>query len=227
MKLFLDSVRVAEIQAALGRRCIAGVTTNPTFLRAEAGDRPLAHLRQIVELLRPTDLLLGVQVMTTEPAGMLTQAEALRRELDYGGLVVKIPCGWNELRVVAELSQRGFAVNCTACMTATQALLGAAAGARYVTLFLGKMADAGIDWSAVTGEVASQLHGSPGGCELVAASIRQAFDVRECLRRGADAATIRYDLLAMLSEHPKTREAVATFAENFTSLELPTYTLPH
>jgi transaldolase len=216
--MLLDSARLSEIEAAIGRRCVAGVTTNPTFLLGEAGDRPLAHLRRVVALLRPLGLPLYVQVMTTEPREMVRQAEAIRDELDYGSVIVKVPCGWEELRVMAELAGRGIAVNGTACMSATQALMAAAAGARYVTLFYGKMTDADIDAGAVVTDVAEALHGAP--CELVVASIRRVYDVHECLRRGAHAVTVAYRLLPALCEHPKTIEAVSGFAESFVPLDL-------
>jgi transaldolase len=219
VKVFLDSVQLSEIEAAVARGCVAGVTTNPTFLLEEAGDRPIAHLRRIVALVRPLGLPVSVQVMTTDPQEMLRQAEALRTELDYERLVIKIPCGWEELGVIAELHRRGATVNGTACMTTTQALVTAAAGARYVTLFYGKMGDAGIDAPEVVAEVASALHGA-GPCELLVASVRRTYDVRECLRRGADAVTITYRLLVALCEHPKTTEAVRAFSESFVPLDL-------
>jgi transaldolase len=226
VNVFLDSVRLAEIEAAVARRCVAGVTTNPTFLREEAGARPLAHLRRIVELVRPLHLPLSVQVMTTEPAEMLRQAETIRSELDYGALVVKVPCGWEELAVIAELGRRGFTVNGTACITATQALMAAAAGASYVTLFYGKMSDAGIDPAAVVEDVARALRGAGGACVLLVASIRRAYDVHECLRRGADATTVAYRLLPALCEHPTTSETVRGFAESFVPLDLPQPLVP-
>ncbi len=226
VKVFLDSVRLVEIEAAVARRCVAGVTTNPTFLLEEAGDRPLAHLRRVVELLRPLALPLSVQVMTTDPMGMLRQAEAIRGELDYEELIVKVPCGWSELAVIAELQRRGVAVNGTACMTAMQALMAAAAGARYVTLFYGKMGDAGIDAAAVVEDVARALRGTAATCELLVASIRRAYDVHECLRRGAHAATVNYRLLTALCEHPKTSETVQEFAQCFMPLDVTVPLVP-
>ena len=218
MKVFLDSARLGEIDAAVERRCVAGVTTNPTFLLDEAGRQPLAHLRRVVALLRPLGLPLSVQVMTSSPPEMVEQAEVIRSELDYDRLVVKVPCGWDELAAVAELARRGIAVNGTACMSATQALMASAAGARYVTLFYGKMSDAGIDAGAVVEEVARALGGA--ACELVVASIRRTYDVHECLRRGAHVVTVAFRLLPGLCEHPKTAEAVRAFAESFVPLDV-------
>lgn len=221
MKVFLDSARLGEIEAAIGRGCVAGVTTNPTFLLEEAGHRPLTHLRRVVALLRPSRLPLSVQVMTSVPNEMVAQAEVIRDELDYDGVVVKVPCGWDELAAVAELARRGIAVNGTACMSATQALMAAAAGARYVTLFYGKMSDAGIDAGAVVEDVARALSGPAPLCELVVASIRRTYDVHECLRRGAHAVTVAFRLLPGLCDHPKTAEAVRGFAQSFVPLDVP------
>jgi len=220
VKVFLDSARLGEIEAAVGRRCVAGVTTNPTFLVEEAGYRPLAHLRRVVALLRPLGLPLSVQVMTSAPREMVEQAEVIKDELGYDGLVVKVPCGWDELAAIAELARRGIAVNGTACMSATQALMASSAGARYVTLFYGKMSDAGIDAGAVVEEVARALADARGACELVVASIRRTYDVHECLRLGAHVATVGFRLLPGLCEHPKTAEAVRGFAQSFVPLDV-------
>lgn len=220
MKVFLDSARLGEIEAAVGRRCVAGVTTNPTFLLEEAGLHPLAHLRRVVATLRPSSLPLSVQVMTAVPDEMVAQAVVIREELDYDGLVVKVPCGWEELSAMAELARRGIAVNGTACMSATQALMAAAAGARYVTLFYGKMTDAGIDAGAVVEDVARALGSPAAGCELVVASIRRTYDVHECLRRGAHIVTVGFRLLPGLCEHPKTAEAMRGFARSFVPLDV-------
>ncbi|HXM57348.1 MAG TPA: transaldolase family protein [Candidatus Dormibacteraeota bacterium] len=220
MKIYLDSVRLTEIEAGVDRRCVGGVTTNPTFLFEEARGRPLAHLRRVVELLRPHRLPLSVQVMTTDPREMVRQADVIAAALAYPGLVVKVPCGWDELAVIAELAGRGVTVNGTACMTAMQAVMAAAAGARYVTLFYGKMTDAEIDAAAVVQDVATALRDAAAGCELLVASIRRTYDVHECMRRGAHAVTVTYRLLSALCEHPKTAEAIRLFAESFVPLDL-------
>jgi transaldolase len=158
--------------------------------------------------------------MTSVPHEMVAQAEVIREELDYDGIVVKVPCGWDELAAVAELARRGIAVNGTACMSATQALMAAAAGARYVTLFYGKMSDAAIDPGTVVEDVARALGGTAAACELLVASIRRTYDVHECLRRGAHAVTVGFRLLPGLCEHPKTAEAMRGFAQSYVPLDV-------
>jgi transaldolase len=215
MKLFLDSVRLAEIESVIARGVVSGLTTNPTFLHEEAPTGPMEHLRRIVDRLRPLGLPVSVQVMTTDTGEMVSQAETIARELDYRGLVVKVPCGWDELAVISELRRRGIAVNCTACMTTMQAMMAAAAGASYVTLFYGKMGDAGIDAAAAIEDAANGFHRRGAACDLMVASLRRAYDVHECLRRGADVAAVPFRFLPMLSEHPKTEEVVSLFARSF------------
>jgi transaldolase len=221
VKLFLDSACLSDVSAALCRGLIRGVTTNPTLVRQEAQDRPLAHLRRLVAMLRPFDLPLAVQVMSRQPGEMLRQAELLRRALDYDRLAVKVPCGWAELEVVAALARRGAAVNCTAAVTAMQAISAADAGARYVTLFCGKMSDLGIDpWREVA-QVARSLRETEVECELMVASLRKPFDVHESLRHGAHVATVPLRFLESLANHPKTDETVQQFARDFMPFEPP------
>ena len=52
MKLFADTANLAEIEAALSDGFIEGVTTNPSLLAKEPKADYLAHMRQIVCLIR-------------------------------------------------------------------------------------------------------------------------------------------------------------------------------
>jgi transaldolase len=219
MKIYLDSVKLDEIEDALTRGgLLAGLTVNPSFLRREAGSRTWHHLAQVVELARPTGRPVQVQVMTVEPAALVDQAEMMRERLDYRHLVVKVACGWEELRAMAELVRRGFTVNCTACMTAAQVAMGAAVGAQWAALFFGKMTDAGIDAAAMIASAADSMRREGSSCQLLIASIRKPYDVHNCITSGADAVTVTHDMLTRLARHQMTEFAAAQFAADMVPL---------
>jgi transaldolase len=215
VKLFLDSADLAEIDGALARGVACGVTTNPILIKPDPEGGVISLLRAIVEFLEKDghDFPLSFQVMARTPEEISRQARFVCDQLDYKSLVVKVPCGWESLRVIHELAADGMQINATACMTAAQGLLAAQAGARYVSFFAGKMSDAGLDPRQVIAEAAPLV--SEHGAELIAGSLRRAFDVTEFARAGAHITTVPWRYFELLAEHPKTVEAVDLFAERF------------
>lgn len=220
MKIFADTARIEELRELLARGVIEGVTTNPTLLRQAANGGILHHLAEISGMLRDVGSLpLSIQVMTTDAESMRRQAELLHERLNYPGLAIKIPIGWNELEVVNQLAADGLAVNCTACMTETQVLLAAAAGARYASLFYGKMSDAGMDSGRVVTESARLLASSHPKCELIVGSIRTPAVITDVLRAGAPIVTVPFSHFSSIAAHEKTAEAVSRFASDFQAFE--------
>lgn len=216
MKLFIDSANLPDIEAALDRGIVSGVTTNPSLLaREERGDY-LEHLQELLAIVLRrgrSRLPVSVEVFTADPEEMLRQAETITNTLAYPWLHIKIPIGWEELRVIAELRRRGTLVNCTCCMSLNQALLAAAAGANIVSLFYGRIKDTGQDAAAVVRAASQVLAGSDA--ELLVGSIRHLVDVNEAFLAGADIVTVPPQFLPLMARHPKTDEAVQQFLADF------------
>jgi transaldolase len=221
MRIFLDSANRGEIAQACRRGFVSGITTNPSLIRQENSDA-IKQIDVIVSVLNEHDMRipLSVQVMTRNPVEMVRQAEMITERVRYPDLVIKVPCGWDELEVIHTLSQRGVTINCTACITFAQAKLAAAAGARYVSLFYGKMGDAGIDAAPVIEQVVRELERGQTPCELVVASIRKPFDITEIMTRGAHIVSIPFKYLPQLCGHSKTDEAIQGFASDFLPIEV-------
>ncbi|HET7876445.1 MAG TPA: transaldolase family protein, partial [Methylomirabilota bacterium] len=147
MKLFVDSANLAEIEDALARGFVAGITTNPSILAKEERTDFSEHIHKIIALIRRygRDLPLSVEVFVDDSAEMLDQALKFVAAFRYPALSVKVPVGWNELKIIAELRKRDIRVNCTCCMSFNQAYMAALAGANYVSLFYGRIRDTGYD----------------------------------------------------------------------------------
>ena len=129
MKIFVDSANLDDIEEALERGFPAGVTTNPTIVSQEERGDFTERIKAIIALLHKYDreIPLSVEVFSSNPVEMLSQAESFIAELDYDPLYVKVPIGWDELAVIRKLKSRGVKVNCTCCMSFAQALLAAQA----------------------------------------------------------------------------------------------------
>jgi transaldolase len=218
MQLFVDSANLLEIEDALARGFPAGITTNPSILAQEQKGDFREHIRKLIELLERYGyrIPLCVEVFTTRPDEMVAQAEDFVRDFGhYPTLAVKIPIGWDELAVIRELRRRGISVNCTCCMSLNQAIMAAAAGADYVSLFYGRIRDLGYDAAAVVRQVRGLFREGAVPTRIIVGSIRHMCDVNEAFQAGADIVTIPPRFFPQLVAHPKTDEAVRQFVADF------------
>ncbi len=229
MKFFVDSANLADIEAALERGFVAGITTNPSILSKEERRDFRAHIREIIALLRRhgATIPLSVELFTADPAEMLGQAERFLDDFgDYESLYIKVPIGWEELKVIAALKRMGARVNCTCCMSYNQALIAASAGADFVSLFWGRIRDTGQDAASVVRQVRATFRERACPAEIIVGSIRQMIDVNEAFQAGADIVTIPPQFLPKLCVHPKTDEAVAQFIRDFQEWSQPPVPVP-
>jgi transaldolase len=218
VKLFVDSANLRDIEAALVRGFVSGVTTNPSILSREERRDFRSHIRDIIALLRSHHAIipLSVELFTTDPDEMLAQAKQFLVDFgDYESLVIKVPIGWEELRVIYAIRQWGGRVNCTCCMSYNQAIIAARAGANYVSLFWGRIRDTGYDAASIVRQVRQTFR--EWGCptEIIVGSIRHLMDVNEALQAGADIVTVPPQFLPQMCAHPKTHEAVQQFVRDF------------
>ncbi len=224
MKLFVDSANLAEIEEALARGFVAGITTNPSILAKEERADFTEHIHKIIALVRRygREVPLSVEVFVADPGEMLDQALKFVSAFRYPLLSVKVPIGWDELKVIAELRKRDIAVNCTCCMSFNQAYMAALAGANYVSLFYGRIRDTGYDAKSVVEQTARAFRAGGIRSEIIVGSIRHIYDVNEAVTAGADIVTVPPKFFPQLTQHPKTTEAVNQFLTDFRRWSEPT-----
>lgn len=213
MKLFVDTANLEELEQVLRRGFPAGVTTNPSILAREQGDWH-GHINQMITLLKEYDyaIPLSVEVFSSEPEEMIRQAEDFIEQFGhYPNLNVKVPIGWDELAVIAQLRRRGIRVNCTCCMSYNQAVMAAQAGANFVSIFWGRIRDVGYDAGLIVRQVRETFGRWDAPAEIIVGSIRHIADVNEALQAGADIVTVPPKFFPQMCSHPKTDEAVSQF----------------
>lgn len=218
MKIFIDSANLADIEEALRRGFARGITTNPSILAKEKKTDFQKHIRKIIDLVQKHgyDIPLSVEVFTTDPTEMITQAEQFVKSFgDYSNLNIKVPIGWQELGVITELRKRGVKVNCTACMTLPQAMMGALAGANFVSLFYGRIRDGGCDPLTIVRQTHGVFKERGMATEIIVGSIRQVSDIHEAVVAGADIVTVQPKFFQEMVSHPKTDEVVRQFLTDF------------
>jgi transaldolase len=218
MKLFVDTANLEELEECLQRGFPCGVTTNPAILSKEERRDFREHINDMIALLQKYDaaIPLSVEVFTADPDEMLPQAEEFLGHFGhYPHLNIKVPVGWNELKVIASLRRRGIRVNCTCCMSYNQAIMAARAGANYVSLFWGRIRDVGYDAGHVVRQVHQTIREWGIDSEIIVGSIRHIADVNEALQCGADILTVPPKFFPQMCGHPKTDEAVRQFVAEF------------
>ena len=214
MKLFVDSANLVDIEEALKRGFASGITTNPSILSKEQRRDFSLHIRDIIELLRRYDarIPLSVEVFTTDSDEMLRQVQHFLKDFgDYDELYIKVPIGWDELRVISQIRRVGGKVNCTCCMSYNQAIMAANAGANFVSLFWGRIRDVGYDAGSIVRAVRQTFKEWDTDSQIIVGSIRQMVDINEAIQAGADIVTVPPKFFPMMCSHPKTDEAVAQF----------------
>jgi transaldolase len=218
MKIFIDSANLTDIEEALQRGFPGGITTNPSILSREEKCDFRDHIKKIIGLLEKYgyEIPLSVEVFSTKPEEMVAQAEEFVRHFGYyPQLNIKVPIGWVELAVIRELRRRDIKVNCTCCMSYNQAIMAALAGANYVSLFFGRIRDTGYDAAQVVRQVRQTFRERNCPAEIIVGSIRHIMDINEALQAGADIVTVPPAFFKLMTQHPKTDEAVNQFVADF------------
>jgi transaldolase len=211
MRIFLDSADLAEIQNWLGQGVIDGVTTNPTVMLKDSVYDVQQGVRRISAVLGKHPI--SVEVTTNDLKKMLDQAHAFS---SWGpNIVVKIPVvnesGESCLGVMNTLARERIAVNATAILSFNQAMLAAKAGATYVSIFAGRVADEGNDPFVVIRNVRKWLDDWAHPAQIIVGSIRTLMDIQNAALSGAHIVTIPPQFIPKMVDHKYTRETVRQF----------------
>lgn len=211
MEIFLDTANLEEIKRWQSYGVIDGVTTNPTIIFKDGVHDIEAGAKAIAAQIG--DLPLSVEVTTNDMDEMVKQARVFASWAD--NIVVKIPvtnaAGEPALGVIYRLENEGIRVNCTACMSFGQAILASKAGATYVSLFYGRIADEGNDAYAVVLRTREWLDLWGYESKIIVGSMRGVIDVQTSAEAGAHVLTIPPSILAKTIDHKYTRFTVDQF----------------
>lgn len=217
MKIFLDSANLTDLESCLKRGIIRGITTNPSIISKEPKTNFTKHIQKMADLCVQYGqiLPLSVEIFTPDAKQMLAQASELLQHIEYQKLNIKIPIGWGELEVIYQLSQQGIAVNCTCLFNEAQCMLAANAGAKYVSIFMGRLKDIGADPLPIISNVRNLLEKTNSDAEIIVGSIRHARDITDAQEAGAHIVTASMKFFETMSTHPQTTKSVEGFLEDF------------
>jgi transaldolase len=209
MKFFADTADTDEIRELVSMGLIDGVTTNPSLI-AKSGRDFKEVVKEICSLVEGP---VSAEVTALEADGMISEGRHLAELAP--NIAVKVPLTWNGLKACRALTQGGTMVNVTLCFNANQALLSARAGATFVSPFIGRLDDMGLDGMEVIEEIRSIFDNYDFSTEILAASIRTVNHVKMSALAGADVATVPPATLKSLVKHPLTDKGVEMFTADW------------
>jgi transaldolase len=211
MEIFIDSANLDEIRRWLEYGVVDGVTTNPSILLKDGGYDMQERAKEIAEFIYPRPV--SVEVTANNLEQMVDEARGLASWAP--NIVVKIPVineyGEPCLGVVRALVEEGIRVNMTACLSFGQVVLGAKAGATYISIFAGRVADEGQDAAKLIRNAVEWLAGWEYRSKIIVGSIREVINIQDAALAGAHVITVPPQFMGKLVDHMYTRETVRGF----------------
>ncbi|MBN9137911.1 MULTISPECIES: fructose-6-phosphate aldolase [unclassified Phyllobacterium] len=205
MKFFVDTADVKDIRELNDLGLLDGVTTNPSLI-LKSGRSILDVTKEICSIV---DGPVSAEVAAVEYEQMMKEAAVLSKIAN--NICIKVPLTLDGLKACKALTSDGHMVNVTLCFSATQALLAAKAGATFISPFIGRIDDIGINGMDLIAEIRTIYDNYDYKTEILAASIRTINHVKEAALIGADVATIPPATLKALVKHPLTDKGLETF----------------
>ncbi len=202
IKIFADGADIDGIKEMCDNPSIKGFTTNPTLMRKAGVEDYEAFARDVLDVV--TELPISFEVFADDLDEMEKQA---RKIASWGHNVnVKIPVtntkGEFTGPIIESLSAAGVQLNVTAIMTLDQVrAVGAALDAdtaAIVSVFAGRIADAGIDPIPHMAEALEILKDKPKA-ELLWASPRELYNIIQAASIGCHIITVSNDVLKKMA----------------------------
>ena len=213
MKIFLDTADVSMIGPAYETGQIDGVTTNPTLI--------LRSGRTLEDVAQELSGYLNLESISTEVVAD-TAEEMLEQAQKFitisPAITIKLPCTVEGLKACKELSKVGVKTNVTLIFSVPQAILAAKAGATYISPFVGRWMDNCVDGFELIQKIRKvydndwETYEKPS---ILAASIRDVYQVEKCATLGADIVTIPPVVFWGMYKNAMTEKGLAQFQKDW------------
>jgi len=204
VKLFADTASLPEMIDLYEGGLVRGFTTNPTLMRrAGVTDYP-SWACQVLDAI--PDLPVSFEVLSDDPPTMIREGLTIGK---WGRHVyVKVPImttdGESTHEVIATLLDEGVKVNVTGICDPDLVdddlldLFGWERPDVIVSVFAGRIADTGVDPVPEMSNIAEWVH-TKWNTEVLWASTRQVYSIKEAESAGVDIITLTPDQLRKVS----------------------------
>lgn len=205
MKFFADTAEIADIKELASTGLLDGVTTNPSLIAKSGRD----FMEVTKEICAIVDGPVSAEVVALDHEGMMREAEILRKIAD--NVAIKVPLTLDGLKTCKALTDDGTMVNVTLCFSANQALLAAKAGATFVSPFVGRHDDNGLDGMQLIRDIRQIYDNYLFDTQILVASVRHVMHVYEATMIGADVMTAPPGVIKALVKHVLTDKGIEGF----------------
>jgi transaldolase len=209
MKLFIDSAEIDKIKAAWSWGIIDGVTTNPSHV-AKTGRKHLEVYREICDIV---DGPISLETITLTAEEMVPEGRALAKI--HKNVVVKVPITREGLKAVKTFTAEGIKTNVTVTFSPLQAMLAAKCGATYISPFVGRLDAIGQFGMEVVRQIKTIYTNYDFKTQILTAAVRHPTHVLEAALAGSHVATMGYDVLELLYQHPMTDIGIDIFLKDW------------
>lgn len=206
MEFFLDSSNLEEISEF--SEFIDGVTTNPTLLSKV--DNPYKTIEKITEIISGP---VSLEVISTTKSDIINEIDNISKIAK--NIVVKIPLTTDGLIALKYATSKGIKTNLTLCFSETQAVFAAKFGATYVSPFIGRLDDLGLDGINLIYNICEIFNNYNFNTKVLSASVRSTAHVVAAMKAGSDAITVPAKILKQMLYHPLTDIGLDTFLKDW------------
>lgn len=210
MKIFLDTANIDQIKEVNDLGLLDGVTTNPS-LAAMEGKKDFKKM--VLEICKVCKGPVSAEVVALDTKGMIKEARIISKWAK--NIAVKIPITPDGLKAVKVLAAEGIKTNVTLVFSLPQALMAAHAGATFVSPFVGRLDDIGIDGIELVEDCVSTFEDYGYASEVISASIRGPHHVVRSALAGAHIVTLPYPVIKKMFKHPLTDIGMENFLKDW------------
>ncbi len=205
MEFFADTAETKEIAELIDLGLIDGITTNPSLIR-KSGRDVFQVLSEICQMVKGS---VSAEVVGLTAKEMVSEGRRLAEIAS--NITIKVPLTLEGLKACKILSSEGRQVNVTLCFSSNQALLAAKAGATYISPFIGRLDDLGMNGMELIEDIRIIYDNYDFDTKILAASIRSPLHVRDSALAGADVVTVPPAIIKKLAQHPLTDKGLESF----------------
>jgi fructose-6-phosphate aldolase 2 len=147
----------------------------------------------------------------------MEEAEYLQSVIG-GNLYIKVPVIPEGIKAIKNLKKQGFKVTATAIFTAQQALMAGVAGADFVAPYVNRIDNISGNGTEVVGIIIDHIATYNLKTKVLAASFKNAQQVHEVAKLGAQAVTVNGETINQMLAHPLTDWSVNQFIADWESI---------
>ncbi len=219
MKYFLDSAKIDEIKYALDNWGINGVTSNPKHVKT-SGKSFYSVVKEFAEEFKDINFPISVEINPhlANAKEMVVAAKDIAKLSP--NFVIKIPCTEQGLIATKELVEASVKVNVTLVFTTSQALQVGRLGAAYCSPFIAWQESSGVDCELLVSDIMQIYRNFDFSTEVIVAAVRNAKQIVDAARFGANIVTAGFQVYKDSFEHPFTNKGLKIFQDAWDDTEL-------